>query len=140
MGIFSKLSKSANRKVNKDVLEAAAAAGLLVAASEGGISKDEINGVKNALAAHPKIDGVFSKRDVDSVVSKYASILEDNFRVGRTQMLREIEDVAENANDAEDVLVLAISIAEKDGDVGEKEMKTLTDIANRLSIKLDDVM
>jgi tellurite resistance protein TerB len=140
MGLFSKLTKSANRKVNKDVLEAAAAAGLLVAASEGGITKDELNGVKNALSAHPKIEGAFSKRDVDAVVSKYSSILEDNFRVGRTQMLREIEDVAENANDAEDVLVLAISIAEKDGDIGEKEMSVLNDIANRLSFKLEDVM
>jgi tellurite resistance protein len=121
------------------VLEAGAAAALLVAASEGGISKDEMAGVKTALASNPKLSG-FAKKDIDAIVSKYSAILEDNFRVGQTQLLREIADVADNEVDAEDTIVLAISIAERDGEIGDKEMGTLRKIADRLNRNLEDVL
>jgi tellurite resistance protein TerB len=139
MGFFSKLGNSASRQVNRNVLEAGAAAALLVAASEGGISKDEMAGVKTALSSNPKLSG-FAKKDIDAIVAKYSTILEDNFRVGQTQLLREIADVADNEVDAEDTIVLAISIAERDGEIGDKEMATLRKIADRLNLNLEDVI
>lgn len=139
MGFFSKLGASAARQVNRNVLEAGAAAALLVAASEGGISKDEMAGVKTALSSNPKLSG-FAKKDIDTIVTKYSTILEDNFRVGQTQLLREVADVADNEVDAEDTIVLAISIAERDGEIGDKEMSTLRKIADRLNVNLEEML
>lgn len=142
MGIFSKITGSANRTLNKNAMEAGAASGLLVAVCEDGVaSKDEVTNVVTTLMANPKVAKSFSRRDVEAVVGRYTEILEANFRSGRLQMLREIAQVAGNIEDAEDVLVLAISSAEKeDKKISDVEMKTLKDIADALNMKLESYL
>jgi len=140
MGFFKTFRKTNDRKANIDVLQAAAAAGVIIAGAEGGINKDELKGIENALTTHDKIVGVFSKAEIAKILKQYADLMEENPRLANTKLMREIEDIAENELDAEDVFMIAVSIAERDGDIGEKEMVKLKKIGAVLGQNVEAIL
>jgi tellurite resistance protein TerB len=52
--------------------------------------------------------------------------------------MREIADIKSNQKDAEEVFVLAITIAEADGEIEPAELKVLTNIGRELGLRLQD--
>jgi tellurite resistance protein TerB len=58
--------------------------------------------------------------------------------MGKLKMMKEIEDIAENPDDAEEVFITAISIVEADGEIEPKEFSILTEIGRRLGLNLKD--
>jgi len=141
MGFFSNKIKSViktGQQVQKrNVLEAIIAAALLVAASDGDIDKGEVNVLKELLANNDALKA-FKRKEIDDIVERYTNILIAGFRVGKVKLLREIEDVANDDNDAEEVFATAITIAEADGDISEKELGVLREIGTKLSQRLSD--
>ncbi len=52
--------------------------------------------------------------------------------------LREIEDVKHDTREAEDVLDVAVAIAEADGEIEPEERKVLEEIAGVLGLRLEN--
>ena len=137
MGLFSKLTRSAKSVAKQNVFEAIVAASVLVACADGEIEKKESEKLQKLLANNDTLSS-FSKSEIQKLVSKYSAMVETDFRVGKLKMMKEIEDIAENATDAEEVFVIAIAIAEADGEIEPAEMKVLVDIGQRLGLNLKD--
>ncbi len=64
--------------------------------------------------------------------------LDTNFKIGRRAALREIEDVKHDTREAEDVLDVAVAIAEADGEIEPEERKVLEEIAGVLGLRLEN--
>lgn len=137
MGLFSKFKKSAKAVAKQNVLEGIVAAQILVAGASGSIEKKELETVNKLLDTNDVLNA-FSKSDKQRLVSKYAQMVETNYLVGKTKLLREIAEVANNQEDAEDIFVNAIAIAQADGDLEANETKILVEIGNTLGLELKD--
>lgn len=137
MGFFSKLGRSAKSVAKQNVFEAIVAASVLVACADGEIEKKEAEKLQKVLANNDTLSS-FSKSDIQKLVSKYSALVETDFRLGKLKMMKEIEDIADNAVDAEEVFVNALSIAEADGEIEPAELKVLADIGQRLGLQLKD--
>ena len=81
----------------------------------------------------------FKKPEVQKQISKFAAVIETDFRLGRLKLIKEIEDIADNSEDGEQVFVTAISVAEASDDgVGAKEYKILLEIGSVLGLHPKD--
>jgi len=137
MGFFSKLGKSAKSIAKQNVFEAIVAASVLVAAADGEIEKKESEKLERMLSNNDSLSS-FKKTEIQRQVARYTGVVETDFRMGRLKMMKEIEDIAENATDAEEVFVTALSIAESDGEIEPKELEVLAEIGRRLGLNLKD--
>lgn len=137
MGFFGKIGKSAKSIAKQNVFEAIVAASVLVAAADGEIEKKESEKLEKMLSNNDSLSS-FKKTEIQRLVSKYSATVETDFRMGKIKMLKEIENITENASDAEEVFVTAISIAEADGEIESKELEVLVEIGRRLGLNLKD--
>jgi len=137
MGFLSKLGRSAKSVAKQNVFEAIIAASVLVACADGEIEKKESEKLEKMLANNDSLSS-FKKTDIQRLVAKYSGTVETDFRMGKIKMMKEIEDIAENPIDAEEVFVTALSIAEADGDIEPKELEVLTEIGRILGLNLKD--
>ncbi|NHW97007.1 hypothetical protein G9X48_16090 [Cronobacter sp. HA18006] len=76
--------------------------------------------------------------EINSISATIVGQLDTNFKIGRRAALREIEDVKHDTREAEDVLDVAVAIAEADGEVEPEERKVLEEIANALGLRLEN--
>ncbi len=137
MGLFSKLTKSAKSVAKQNVFEAIVAASVLVAAADGEIEKKESEKLEKMLGNNDSLSS-FKKTEIQRLVAKYSATVETDFRMGKLKMMKEIEDISENATDAEEVFVTALAIAEADGEIEPKEFEVLAEIGRRLGLNLKD--
>ena len=137
MGFLSKIGKSAKSVAKQNVFEAIVAASVLVAAADGEIEKKESEKLERMLTNNDSLSS-FKKTEIQRLVAKYTATVETDFRMGKLKMMKEIEDIAENPNDAEEVFITAISIAEADGEIEPQEFSVLTEIGRRLGLNLKD--
>lgn len=137
MGFFRKLGRSAKSVAKQNIFEAIVAASVLVAAADGEIEKKESEKLERMLSNNDSLSS-FKKTDIQRLVAKYTGVVETDFRMGKLKMMKEIEDIAENASDAEEVFVTALSIAEADGKIEPKELEVLSEIGRRLGLNLKD--
>jgi tellurite resistance protein TerB len=139
MGIFNDLfskAKNAGKKItNKNLMEAIVAGAMLVAAADGDIEDSELSKLEKLLKNNDALSG-FSPAEIGAVMTRYAGLLETSFIVGRRSMLKEIEDIAHDADQAEEVFVNMVAIAEADGEIEPAELKVLKDVAQRLRINI----
>lgn len=129
---FAKKFLDAGKKIkNKDLLEAIAAASVLVSAADGTISRDEIDQLKVSLAHHPSLSA-FSPADVNAIIGRYQSSVEGGFRSAKLQMRKEIGDISD-PEQAEAVFAVALDVADQGG-IDAKELKVLHEIAGWLGV------
>ncbi|WP_331253421.1 TerB family tellurite resistance protein [Aeromonas hydrophila] len=76
--------------------------------------------------------------ELTDTVNRFTERLKAGYRVARVEILREIEEVKGNRQEAEDVLVTMLTIAEADGEIEEAEQKELTTVADRLGLRIAD--
>lgn len=137
---FSKKIFGAKRAVkkleNRDLMQAIVGGCLLVAAADGEISKEESAQIDKQIRANKNLEHFGS--EITATVNLYTEQLEASFRIGRMNILREIKDIANNPNDAEEVFVNMLAVAEGDGDVYETELKVLREVGVLLGLRLKD--
>lgn len=133
--MFGKMFKSAKKIQNQNVMEAVVAASLLIAAADGEIEKKETDSLTQLLSNNDLLSA-FKPTEITKTVTRYTGILEAGFRVGKVKMLREIADIADNPEHAEEVFVTALTIAESDGEIEPAELKILKEIGQTLGVNL----
>lgn len=141
-GMFSKKMKKASSEIkkieNRDLAEGLVGACLLIAAADGEIESEEIENLNAQLEAHPALQGFGS--EIGKLVDSFTKRLEAGFLIGKTQIMREIKDCTHNEQEAEDIFVAAITIAQADGEVEEAELKILKEIGRALGLNVSNYM
>lgn len=117
---------------NKDLMEATIGAALLVAAADGKIEDEEIVKLQEIVEALPSMSHFGS--EIGSTIDRFTRQLKAGFVLGKVQIMREIADCKHNDQEAEDVLVTAITIASSDGELEPQEAEIIKEIARKLGL------
>lgn len=134
--LFNRGAKVAKQFNNKDLFEAAVAAGVLVAWADGDFSDSEFDGLLSLLEANPSLQPF--KNDIPSLVESYSNQMKVSFRAGKRSLMKQIEDCEGDTDESEQVLILALDVADIDGEVSPEEDKIIKDIAKALGLNPAD--
>lgn len=117
---------------NKDLMEATIGAALLVAAADGKIEDEEVVKLQEIVEALPSMAHFGS--EIGATVDRFTRQLKAGFVLGKVQIMREIADCKHSDQEAEDVLVTAITIASADGEVEPQEAEIIKEVARKLGL------
>lgn len=120
---------------NKDFLEAVCAACALVAAADGDIEESEKRKVVSIVTGHATLGKLYQQ----NVIEQTADIMFKRAKdvSGRQQLARELDDIKgrpDGATMVEDVYLIALDIANADGEIEPQEDVVLKKIATRLGV------
>lgn len=121
---------------NRDLMQGIVGAALLVAAADGEIEASEVAKLEATIRALPAL-GHFGS-EISQTVQRFTDQLNAGFLLGKTQIIREIRDCKHSTQEAEDVFVVALTIAQADGEIDEKEQQVLIQIARELGLNPRD--
>ncbi|EPD3126685.1 tellurite resistance TerB family protein [Escherichia coli] len=111
-------------------------AAYLVAYADGECEASEKAKIEQVLRNQPALSAFTS--EINAISATIIGQLDTNFKIGRRAALREIEDVKHDTREAEDVLDVAVAIAEADGEIEPEERKVLEEIAGVLGLRLEN--
>jgi len=141
--MFGFLKKRAKRVTNdigkfekRDLAQAVVNAAWLVAYADGNCDALERAKIDQVLKTNPVLFNFTS--ELQDISTQIVNLLETDFKIGRRAALREIEDVKGDKHESEDVLDVAVAIAEADGEIEASEMKVLEQIALVLGLRLEN--
>ncbi|KLV10230.1 tellurite resistance protein [Photobacterium ganghwense] len=140
---FSKKAKAAGvelkRIENRDLMEAIVGGCLLVAAANdknGKVDESEMTRIHNLIRTNKNLEHFGA--EIQEIITRTKARLEASFIAARLEIMREIEDIADDTEQAQDVMANVITIALADGDVDEAEYAVLEQIAMTLGLHIDD--
>lgn len=138
--LFGKKASAAKAEIkkfeNRDLMEATVGGCLLVAFADGECEDAEIKTIESLLRTNKALEGF--GHELTAAVNRFTDRISAGYRVARVEILREIEEVKGNRQEAEDVLVTMLTIAEANGEIEEAEQKELSTIADRLGLRIAD--
>lgn len=141
-GLFGKKAKRAVAEIKRfekrDLAQAVVNAAYLVAYADGECEASEKAKIEQILRANPVLSAFTG--ELQAIGQAITAQLEANFKIGRSVAYREIEDVKGDQRESEDVLLVAIAVAEADGEIEPEEKKVLEEVANRLGLRLDNYL
>jgi tellurite resistance protein TerB len=142
-GMFKKKAKLVSRQVTnfekRDLMQAAVGIALLVGWADGDLSVSEGDKIQKVLANNPALKGFGG--EVTETFNNYNTMLKDaGFLIGKSQIMREIEDVKGDNREAEDVFLVGLTIALADGTIDDKELKVLTDVGMMLGLRIENYL
>ncbi|STH49731.1 TciA/TerB-like protein [Escherichia coli] len=120
----------------RDLAQAVINAAYLVAYADGECEASEKAKIEQVLRNQPTLSAFTS--EINAISATIIGQLDTNFKIGRRAALREIEDVKHDTREAEDVLDVAVAIAEADGEIEPEERKVLEEIAGVLGLRLEN--
>ncbi|CAH5825460.1 hypothetical protein AI2954V5_3068 [Klebsiella pneumoniae] len=123
---------------NRDLMEAIVGGCLLVSAADGEIEKEETSKLDQLIRSNPRLSHFGN--EISSTITRYTEQLEAGFRVGRMNILREIDDIKNDPKEAEEVFVNMLTIAEADGEIEPEEQKVLEEVGRRLGLRIEDYL
>lgn len=139
MGLFGKLFKTGAKAAeavkkfeNKDLVEATVASALLIAAADGKVEDEELLKLQEIIEAMPSMQNFQS--EIGVLVDKYTKLLKAGFMLGKIQLMREIRECKHSDTEAEDIIVVALTIASADGELEPEEAAVLKDICKALGV------
>ncbi|MDC8779333.1 tellurite resistance TerB family protein [Escherichia coli] len=137
---LQKKTRRASAEIKKfekrDLAQAVINAAYLVAYADGECEASEKAKIEQVLRNQPTLSAFTS--EINAISATIIGQLDTNFKIGRRAALREIEDVKHDTREAEDVLDVAVAIAEADGEIEPEERKVLEEIAGVLGLRLEN--
>jgi|GEM_PF-4207737 len=131
-----KLTGGANRlRGHTDLLEGICAAGVMVAAADGGVSDDEGGILLDRLLNHDTLSQAFSATQIELAFEKQLKRARQGM-TGRLALRREVEEVRAKATeeDRELLLMIAIDVASADGEIEGKELTALKTVGQAIGL------
>lgn len=126
---------SAQYSQNTDFLEAVCAASALVANADGDIEESEKRKVVSIIVNHSVLGKLYQQPMIEQTADRMFKLAKDSS--GRQQLARELDDVKgrpDGAKMAEDVYLIAVDIANADGEVEPQEKVVLDKLSARLGV------
>lgn len=132
------IATTAVKADNKDLMEAMVAGAVLVAYVDGELEAEEVAKCKAIIGASSQLSA-FGDEPM-SVFDKYCDKVEASKRMGKLDLMKEISDIKGNLEGSQRVLIMAIEVADADGEIDQAEMDLLNEIAKKLDLKLSDYL
>lgn len=120
---------------NKDFLEAVCAAAALVAAADGDIEESERRKVVSIVQNHPTLSKLYQSNVIEQTADTMFKRAKETS--GRQLLARELDDIKSRPNGqqmAEDAYLIALDIANADGELEPAEEAVLKKLAARLGV------
>lgn len=137
---WKKKARAAKAEIKKfekrDLMEATVGGCLLIAFADGSCEEAELKSIDSLLRTNKALEGF--GHELTDCINRFTERLKAGYRVARLEILREIEQVKGDRQEAEDVLITMLTIAEADGEIEEAEQKELDTVAERLGLRLTD--
>lgn len=130
------LFKTAKKVENRDLMEAIVGAGLLIAAADGEIEKEELNKLEKLISGNDNLKHFGA--EIAKTMRRFTDLLEGDFLVGRAKIMREIRDISGNDEHVEDVMLNIRAVAMADGEIEPQERKVIEEIARELGYRVSD--
>ncbi|MCK2097724.1 tellurite resistance TerB family protein [Thauera aromatica] len=124
------------RVENKDLMQAVVGAMVLIAYADGECERSELEKIERLVAANDSL--AHFGNEINTTMGRYIEFMEAGPRMGEMKIMREIADVKNDPKEAEEVFVLAITVAEADGEIEPAEIKVLAKIGRELGLRLQD--
>ncbi|MDP5253346.1 MULTISPECIES: TerB family tellurite resistance protein [unclassified Vibrio] len=139
-GLFKKKAKAAqvtlHKVENRDLMEAIVAAAVLVAHADGDCSTAELEKLDNIISANDNLAHFGS--EIGKTIDKYAAMYEAGARLAKMKLMKEIRDVDNDEAQKEEAFIIAIEIADADGEIDEAELSVLREIGKALGLNPDN--
>lgn len=123
---------------NRDLMEAIIGGCLLVSAADGEIEKEETEKLDKLIRSNPNL--AHFGNEITATINRFTEQLEAGFRVGRMNILREIDDIKNTPAEAEEVFCNMLTVAEADGEIEPEEQKVLEEVGRRLGLRIEDYL
>lgn len=140
--MFGKKAAAARQELkkieNRDLMQAIVGGCLLVAAADGTIDQAELDKLDKLLRSNANLSHFGS--EINQTIDRFKEQLEAGFRVGKNKILEEIQDVKNNQQEAVEVYVNMITLAEADGEMSPAEKKVLEDVGRVLGLRLEEYL
>lgn len=133
---FGQANSELKKIENTDIMEAIVGSCLLMASISGGISDEEMESLDKQISSNPSMEHFGAQ--IGREIARFEKMLDAGPRIGKMRIFKEIKDIANNPEDAEEVFVNVLTVAEADGEIDDKEMELLTEIGKMLNVRLAD--
>ena len=124
------------RLENRDLMEAMVGGCLLIAFTDGDCEEAELLKMDEVLRTSKSLEGYGS--ELTDTINRFVARLKAGYMIGRAEILREINYVKGSQTEKEDVLLAMLTVAMSDGQIEPDEQKELTQIAQRLGLRIED--
>ena len=124
------------RLENRDLMEAMVGGCLLIAFADGDCEEAEMLKMDEVLRTSKSLEGYGS--ELTDTINRFTARLKAGYIIGRAEILREINDVKGSQTEKEDVLQAMLTVAMSDGQIEPEEQKELTQVAQRLGLRIED--
>lgn len=135
-GFFKKKKAAMEVKVskveNRDLMEAIVAGAVLVAFADGDCSGDELQKLDSIIAVNDNLKHFGS--EIGATIDKYAAMYEAGARLAKMKLMKEITDVNADEQQKVEAFIIAIEIADADGNIDDDELKILKEIGKALGL------
>lgn len=124
------------RLENRDLMEAMVGGCLLIAFADGDCEEAELLKMDEVLRTSKSLEGYGA--ELTDTINRFVARLKAGYIIGRAEILREINDVKGSQTEKEDVLLAMLTVAMSDGQIEPEEQKELTQVAQRLGLRIED--
>ena len=124
------------RLENRDLMEAMVGGCLLIAFADGDCEEAELLKMDEVLRTSKSLEGYGA--ELTDTINRFTARLKAGYIIGRAEILREINDVKGSQTEKEDVLLAMLTVAMSDGQIEPEEQKELTQVAQRLGLRIED--
>lgn len=126
-------------KGRKDLLEAGAAFGALIAGADGNLAQDEQDACVKAIKSNAALAAAYTANDIEQSVAKMFDKADGGTRSGKVALWKEIDEVIAkgNADDTMIVFVIGLDVADKGG-IDAKEQEVITKAEGKFGLKASD--
>lgn len=139
-GLFKKQAGAAKAELkkveNRDLMQAIVGAMVLIAYADGECEKSELDKIERLIRANENLSHFGG--EITQTMGRFVEYMDAGPRVGTIKIMREVTDIKNNAKDAEEVFVNAITIAEADGEIEPAELKVLSNLGRELGLRVQD--
>lgn len=139
-GIFKKKAAAAkvtlHKVENRDLMEAIVAGAVLVAFADGDCSSDELEKLQGIIESNDNLKHFGS--EIGATIDKYSSMYESGARLAKVKLMKELKDVQGDESQKEEAFIIAIEIADADGEIDDAEMAVLKEIGKAFGLNPDN--
>lgn len=145
MGFFAKLvgnkvadvQNAKKRFEKRDLMEACVAVAVAVAHADGELEDAELKQLTGIIETNPSFENFQS--EIGSIVDKFVNMYKGSGQfIGLQKTMKEIRDIKNNSEEAEEAFLVGITIAMADGTLEKSEVAVLKQIGKELGLNLDN--
>lgn len=120
---------------NRDLMEAIVAGAILVAYADGDASAEELTKLQDIVENNDNLKHFGS--EIGVTIDRYSAMFEAGSRLAKVKLMKELKDVQGDEDQKIEAFIIAIEIADADGEIDDNELKVLKEIGKCFGLNPD---